>query len=372
MRKYKDDKILGRLDDPFIMADGTRVKTAEDWKKRRREIIDTAIELQFGGMPPKPSRLTVEPLQHGGLLRSYRITVFENTGSFNFTMQIFLPAGIDDTKKHPVLLTGDGCYRYCNDKVIDSAHARGWIVAKFNRVELAHDMYNESRDSGLYPLYPDMHFSALSAWAWGYSLCIDALTEIPFADETQVAITGHSRGGKAVLLAGAYDERIAFVNPNNSGTHGCGCWRYRQAGTTDGEFDRTEVLSDMMHLVPNWFGPEMKKYVGHDEDMPHDSHFLKALVAPRCFIETEALGDTWANPRGSYQTFLAAKEIYKLLGAEERIAARYREGTHAHLPSDFDAFLEFCDRMRRGEPLTEEYTRDPFPGMEPIFDWQAP
>ena len=62
MRK---DIRLGMLPDPFIMGNGERVKSLEDWEIRRKEIIEDAISLEFDGMPPKPEVFKVEQLNGG-------------------------------------------------------------------------------------------------------------------------------------------------------------------------------------------------------------------------------------------------------------------------------------------------------------------
>jgi len=374
---FSKDIVLGRLPDVFMFDDGTRVKTVEDWRRRRREIIDTAVELEFGGMPPKPDRFVLETMHNGKNKRSFRLHCYVGNEHFSFCMQIHIPReGFDSSKKHPILLTGDGCYHYCGEDVINEAHRCGWLVAIFNRVELAHDMYNTRREFGIYPLWPDLKFSAISAWAWGYHRCMDALEQIPYADETQVAITGHSRGGKTVMLAGATDERIAYINPNNSGAHGCGCWRYVQIapdGTDPKKYDlHSEKSADLLRAVPYWLGPDMAQYKDRDGEIPHDQHFFKALCAPRCFIETEAYGDLWGNPKGSYQTYLAAKEVYRFLGAEDKITAHYRDGGHNHGFESFCVLMDYCDMMREGKELPEEYTRNPYPGLEKMYDWEAP
>ena len=43
------------------------------------------------------------------------------------------------------------------------------------------------------------------------------------------------------------------------------------------------------------------------------------LVAPRGLLCTEALGDLWANPSGTWQAYLAAREAFQFLGAADRI-----------------------------------------------------
>ena len=76
-------------------------------------------------------------------------------------------------------------------------------MQKFNRVELAPDMYNTERKTGLYAVYLASHTAPYPAWAWGYHRCVDLLTRCEKIDSNHIAITGHSRGGKTVLLAGA-------------------------------------------------------------------------------------------------------------------------------------------------------------------------
>jgi hypothetical protein len=96
-------------------------------------------------------------------------------------------------------------------------------------------------------------------------------------------------------------------------------------------------------------------------------HFIKALVAPRCFLQTEALGDIWANPRGSFQTYLAAKKVWGLFGAQDNCTAVYREGGHDHSFADFCVLFDLIDAKRKGQALPEKYHADYFPGMKTIF-----
>lgn len=44
--------VLGKLPDPFRFDDGRRVAGQADWAARRRELYKTAVELQYGVMPP--------------------------------------------------------------------------------------------------------------------------------------------------------------------------------------------------------------------------------------------------------------------------------------------------------------------------------
>src|SRR5262249_46344393 len=59
------DKLPSRpeLPDPLVMMDGTRVKTADDWvKKRRPELKALFQHYMYGQMPPAPKKGTAKVL----------------------------------------------------------------------------------------------------------------------------------------------------------------------------------------------------------------------------------------------------------------------------------------------------------------------
>ena len=328
-------------------------KNVTEWEAKRDAMLSGVIDLEYGGMPPEPHCVRVEKLQcWPNHPMSIKVHINE---SFCFMMQIFKPEALENGRKYPVILTGDGCFRTCNDVVIDDAISRGYVVAKFNRVEFAADIGDNDRKGGIYDMYPELTFGAISAWAWGYFRAMDALETIDFIDIENVAITGHSRGGKTVLLAGAVDKRFAVVNPNNSGCCGAGCFRYRTE-PCDGK-SGNERLEDILDKFAYWFGPELDEYIGRDHELPFDQHFLKAAVAPRKLLETNGRDDTWANPKGSYITFEAAKEIYELYGVPENIAYLIREGGHAHTHEDFGALFAFIEDVNM---VTNGYKTTPF------------
>ena len=65
-------------------------------------------------------------------------------------------------------------------------------------------------------------FAALAVWGWGHGVVLNALDQLGLVDMDKVVATGHSRGGKAALCAGLYDDRVAITAPNSSGTGGTG------------------------------------------------------------------------------------------------------------------------------------------------------
>ncbi len=364
MRK---DKIIKKLPNPFIFNNGKTVNSIADWDERRNEILQDVINLEYGGMPPKPSKVILEELTQSvkGIAVTYRVHNVIDDNDFTFCFTAYRPAR---DGKCPVIITGDAMYtKNCNDKVIEEANKRGFVVIKFNRCEFAPDLYNSDRVSGIYPLYKDLKFSAISAWAWGYHRVIDAIYNLDYIDIDNIAVTGHSRGGKTVLLAGATDERIKYVNPNNSGAHGCGCYRFIQIENDSiDDTKRSETLEDLFKAVPYWMGQDMRVYVNNEKNIPHDMHFVKALVAPRILLETNGYADIWANPRGSYLTHLAAKEVWKIFNKEENCLTHYREGGHNHGFDDFCVLFDLMENVINGKKVTYPA---PYNDMEVIHDY---
>ncbi len=363
---YDHDKLLAPLPELLTFADGRPVRSAADWAARKAEIFHDTIELEYGGMPPAPEFMEVELLHDAGnsRLQSYRVLTGPAARPFSFTLQVYLPKEDTVTGRYPAVVCGDGCWPYFGDEVVASITGRGMLAVRFNRTEFAPDIGSTARTSGIYRAYPQGHFSSVSAWAWGYHRVIDALLTLPFVDADHIAVAGHSRGGKAVLLAGATDERIAYTAPNDSGAHGCGCYRYEQHEDVDSNDHfsvRCERLADLVRVFPEWLGPDMAGYIGREAELPHDMHFVKAFCAPRCLVMTDALGDIWANPRGSKVSTAAARPLYALLGCGQNLVQYYRTGGHAHGVQDVAVLLDVMDARRTGAPLPQY--DDPFPEL---------
>lgn len=376
--KIVKNEILGDLPDPFIFDDGHRVKTPADWEKRRKEIYKTAVELQYGTMPPAPEYFEVETLYNcdftpTGRWRSIKIHAGTKENPVSFLMKIYLPVSLDHC---PVVIDGDMCFPYhTKENFVNNFIDNGVALVLFDRTEIVHDVKHEERENGgaLYKTYPEYTFGAIGAWAWGYSRCLDALEKLGF-DFPIVAFTGHSRGGKTAMLAGVLDERADIVCPNETNQGSCSCYRnYLSIICEDGEERRSERLSDILTNYPFWFGPEMMKYKDCPEKLPFDSHFLKALVAPRILCVDEAASDAWTNPVGSWQTTMAAKEVYDFLGAGDNLYWYFRPGYHYHKSEDVERLINIIHHVEKGEEINKDnFFKTPFPKQELMFKWKKP
>jgi hypothetical protein len=355
------------LPDPFTCKDGHRVKSPDDWPARRVELQELLLANEYGHLPPPPKSSTgVMIVSHKSKTieathRQFKITCDPGADreKIAFVLELRIPPG---DGPFPVILRGDGCWGMLNDDITKQIVSRGYILAEFNRCEFAPD--NAERTVGLYISYPGGDFGALAAWAWGYHRCVDFLSTLAYVDKTKIAITGHSRGGKAALLAGALDERIALTAPNCSGCGGAGCFR--------AQGPQSERLEKITASFPFWFTPHLKDYAGREDQLPFDQHFLKALCAPRALLSTEALDDLHANPSGTFQTYRAARVVYQFLGHKENIAIRFRPGGHEHNAHDFATLLDFADQVFFHKDPHRDWDRDPFPDAQPAFSWQMP
>lgn len=355
------------LPNPFLLPGCPMLQNPSDWEAHRRRLTEAVIPLAYGGLPPGPPATHLEILHlaardwdNGPFHFSARVRVEFDPPVF-WALEIRSPGG---PGPFPTIINGDGCWDYATGEVVAEVLRRGYLWVRFNRTEIVPDYSHGRRVGGLWDRFPGTTFGSIAAWAWGYHRTIDALAEMAACDRQRMAVVGHSRGGKTTLLAGATDPRIALTGVNNSGCGGAGSYLYLAPGA--------ETLERMMKIFPEWLGPEMAAYEGRIGQLPFDQHFLKALVAPRALLTTEALADVGANPEGTWQTHRAAREVYRWLGVEDRLGIVYRPGGHAHSLEDWRTFLDFADWRLRNRPPNRSFAANPYPELPPAHRWEAP
>jgi len=354
---------IQELPDPFLKADGTRVRTRGEWARQRRELLHRILYYQYGELPPRGSRVTGELIGSRaapdglGTVRDVRLSMGLR-GVVKVRLMLAVPK---EAGRHPVILDGDLGWGRLNDDFIRMVLQRGYILAAFNREEVGPD---SPERAGVYQAWPDYDGGRLSAWAWGFHRTLDYLLTLSEVDGKRVAVTGHSRGGKCALLAGATDERIAVTAPNNSGCGGAGNYRFYD--------EHCETLEAIVRRFPYWFHSRFADFIGNVQRLPFDQHTLKACVAPRALLSTEALGDLWANPRGTQQTYQAALEVYRWLGVPNRIGIHFRPGKHEHNLDDFRTLLDFCDLQFFGKSVPTRFDVLAFPDAPKVWSWSAP
>jgi hypothetical protein len=204
--------------------------------------------------------------------------------------------------------------------------------------------------------WPDEDWATLAVWAWGAMRVVDYLETRKEVDRKHIAINGHSRGGKVALLAGALDERFSLVAPNGSGCGGAGSYRI-----LDQKCETLEAITDPKRFS-YWFHSRLRWFAGHEDQLPFDQHFLKALIAPRALLCTDSLDDHWANPIGTEATSLAAQKVFTLFNAAEKNGLHFRRGPHDSTQEDWKALLDFAEWHFRGQrpDNPERFRQSPF------------
>lgn len=344
-------------------ADGTPVKSAEDWPRRREEILALLCEEEYGVRPPNP--IAVSAAVNGANERAYAGKVMEQhltlsieleEGVFSFPFHIFIPKFV----KMSMVIVYMAFRTNMPDQYmpVEEITDEGFALATFCYSDVAADR-EDNFTEGLAGLLKKKDERAgngtgkLMMWAWAASRVVDYLETRDDIDRKNIAIMGHSRLGKATLVAAAYDERFAFAFPNESGCSG-------DAITRGKEGERVEQITNSF---PYWFCPNYMKYAGREAQMSFDQHFLVAAIAPRYVSAGVAVEDTWSDPNKQYLSYVAADEVYKLLGKEGfvhpdrlpepgdtfhdgTIGFHMRSGTHFHSRYDWLRFMEFMKKHR--------------------------
>ncbi|MEI9950104.1 MAG: hypothetical protein WDO74_14310 [Pseudomonadota bacterium] len=341
----KDLPVIKEMPDPLTMKDGTKVSTAEQWKIRRQELIQILEDYEYGHMPPPPGNVkaTITTALHrisvsGGLEADYRMLhlTFGPGEKLGFDLGLFTPVTTEAGAKYPVLIS---LTSNTNEKSLADASAalsRGYAVATVPYQKLGADASNWAT-TAFFPSYPEYDWRDISAWAWGLSRAVDYLLTDPAIDPNKIMITGVSRLAQAVLLAGAFDERIALSAPVAGGA------AFRFSGKEMGG-GRGQGITEVVDQNTYWFGPRLPEFRNQTPRLPSDQHWLPALTAPRLFIMCNSLSDQYGRAYAAVQTYLGAKPVYQLLGAEPNLGLHFRAGSHGMTAEDWSALLDFADQ----------------------------
>jgi hypothetical protein len=375
------------LPDPLVEADGRRVKTAAEWwKVRRPEIVAAADQDLYGKAPAHTPAVhwTIARLTHetrfgvpvvvkalDGRLDNRADPAIEVVIKAELTTP---EAAAAAHRKTPVVMS----LIWLKPPVIpgvtfapepgadyrEQILKRGWsyVLVDPNSIQADNGAGLTSGVIGLAnrgrPRRLD-DWGVLRAWAWGASRLLDYLRTDPNTDGRKVAIQGHSRYGKAALVAMAYDPRFAVGFISSSGAGGAAPYRRHWGETVE-----NVAASNEYH----WMAGRFLRYAAdplNANDLPIDANSIVALVAPRpIFIgagsadDRAKANDAWVDPRGMFMAEASAGAVYQLLGKRPLDPAfppvltlsdsgdmAYREHHQGHTPGpNWPAFLDFAAR----------------------------
>jgi len=378
--------------DPLVLKDGKKVTSAEIWWKQRRPEIVEDFDREIYGRAPKatPKRnwevtsTTREMHEDIPVITKKLIGHVDNSSypRVSVDIQLTLTTPANATKPVPVMMElsfspeflaalmkrmpppppGSPSPTAWQGQVL----AKGWGYAVYTPTSVQADN-GAGLTQGIIGLVNKGQprklddWGALRAWAWGASRALDYFETDKSVDAKQVGLEGHSRYGKAALVAMAYDPRFAIVYVSSSGEGGAKLWRH-EFGEQIGNIAGTGEY--------HWMAGNFIKYDGPltVSDLPVDAHELIALCAPRpVFIGAGATqGDGWADAKGIFLAAAGAGPVYKLLGKKDMgttefpaietplldgdIAFRQHSGGHTPAPN-WPTFLSFASRYIKGPPV---------------------
>jgi len=383
------------LPELLTCADGTAVKDAETWRKKRRpEVLALFATHVYGKTPakslgkPQYEVETSEKVVFGGkrqkdiVRRQVTIRFPETPKAPTLHVLIYLPKS---ERRCPAFVGNNflGNHAVADDPAIQiqaaakqtprGARAGRWAISTITSrgYAVATIWYGELMPERIIPPLqggqlrkgrgraPD-EWGAIGTWAWGLSRVMDYLQTDAGIDGKRIAVMGHSRNGKAALWAAAQDERFAMAISNESGGFGAALTRRRFGGTD---------IPYMTRGSNGWFCENLRKYAGRENACPVDQHMLIALIAPRPVYVASAKQDLWCDPRGEFLGAMHADPVYRLLGLrgmDERkqpavetpigdyIGYHIRKGKHNVTLYDWERYLDFADRHFRNSDRKED------------------
>ncbi len=355
------------LEDPLKFLDGREVKSAEDWRERRQEILGIFAREMYGAEPPKPKNLVTElvdekPAVDGmAIRRQYKMWFTADRSGPCISWIMWIPK----FAKKPVPVVSFLNYRGNHELVPDEdiPVQRGWVrnggsaaISNHTATAATRGAMQDPNAASIFPLgmilargyavmsacycevspdpdgdEPDPRFrqnpfaytgvfelwgkrdpsrtdniTALGAWAWALCRGLDLAERIPELDARRAVVTGCSRLGKAALIAAARDERFAVCVPNQTGG----------GGVPLAKRDYGENISTENRMFTHWYCRAYAKYAEAPwMTMPFDQHLFVACIAPRGLL-VEGFDNPWFDTEGEYLSVRAASPVWKLLVGE--------------------------------------------------------
>ncbi|MBO0912021.1 MAG: acetylxylan esterase [Acidobacteria bacterium] len=373
-----------KLPDPLQLNRGGKVKTANEWwTERRPELIEIFDREIYGRVPPAAPkvnwevRTTAQEMNGNVPVVTKKIVGHVNNSAYpliHVDIQLTLSTPKNANGPVPVIIEfglspevlAGLKKRY--PQFFSEQHgptwqqqvlAKGWGYAEYIPTSVQPDNAEGLTDGiiGLVnrgqPRKLD-DWGALRAWAWGASRVLDYFETDKAVDPKRVAIEGHSRYGKASLVAMANDTRFAVGFISSSGEAGAKLFR-RNFGEQIGNIAGGEYY---------WMAGNFIQYDGPrtENDLPIDAHELVALCAPRpVFISAGSVekGDGWVDGKGMFLAAVGAGPVYRLLGGKDLGTSDFppietpliagdigfRQHSNGHTPGpNWPTFIQFASR----------------------------
>jgi dienelactone hydrolase len=364
--KSKDARLgpAKTLDDYFPF---TPPATKEEWSKRRKELREQL--LVANGLWPMPDKTPLNPTVHGKVEKDgYTIekVFFASTPGHYVTGNLYRPAKADGKRPGVLFAHGhwnDGRFHDAGPKAAELAvqskaeadldrgrffmqaipvqlARMGFVVFQYDMVGYADSTAIPHRD-GFRDVAAELRLqSFMGLQTWNSIRALDFLESLPDVDRSKLGITGASGGGTQTFILAAVDDRVAAAFPavmvSTAMQGGCVCENasYLRVGTGNVE--------------------------------------MAGLFAPKPLAMSGA--DDWTREimtRG----YPELRQLYKLLGAEEKVAAKaWLEYKHNYNQHAREFMYAWFNRHLAGKdgPVAEQPYKPTPPKELSVYDADHP
>lgn len=327
---------LGSYRSPLLFQDGSMVKNAEDWARRRQEILKIWHDL-MGPWPELIEKPKVEVLgvEKRGKLTQSHVRIEVAPGKTNEDAYLLVPEG-QGPFPAVIVVYYDGETGIGRGK---KAELRDHALQMAQRGFVALSLGSEPRT--YYPNKETCKLQPLSYHAYEAANCYNMLANRPDVDPKRIGILGHSYGGKWAMFASCLYDKFATAVWSDPGIvfdekrPSVNYWEPWYLGFEPGvERQRGLITPDNPRTGP------YKRMIEEGRDL----HELHALMAPRPFLVSGGSEDFPAR----WKALNHALAVNKLLGKEYRVAMTNRPTHTATEESNQQmyTFLEWALKTR--------------------------
>ena len=327
---------FGKYSSLLTFENGTVVRTAEDWRKRRAKIV-ADWEEKIGTWPaflPKPNLDYLSSSNRGDFMQ-HRVRV-QVASDLYLEGYLLVPKGAGPFPGVVVpYYDPETSVGLTTNKLRDFGSqlaSRGFVALAIGSPG-GNARKPETGQAECQPL----HFLGYIA-----ANCYNALTTLTNVDPGRVAVVGHSYGGKWAMFAACFYEKFAasvWSDPGIVFDDTRSNINYWEPWYLGADPERTRAPG-----IPTEKNPRTGAYKRLVEQ-GRDLHEVQALMAPRPFLVSGGAED----PPERWHALNRINEVYALLGATNRVAMsnRPKHDPTAESNEQIYAFLEHFLGKRR-------------------------
>ncbi len=313
-------------------ADGTEhaVKSPDDWAKRRADIL-AGMQQVMGQLPSEKEKLPLDvkyldEVKLPAFTRK-KLTYVSEKGD-RVPAWLLIPNKLKG--KAPAMLCLHQTISIGKDEPVGLGKREEMRYAKHlaerGYVTLAPDYPS----FGEYPFdfsksrFPSGTMKAI----WNNICAVDLLVSLPEVDPQRLGVIGHSLGGHNAMFTAAFETRLKAIVSNCGFTSFPKYYGGNLKGWTSDRY---------MPLIA-------KRYHNKPDRLPFDFSEVVASFAPRAFLASAPLRDANFEVSGVRDCIAAAKPVYELFEASDRLQANYPDCDH-NFPSEVRTVAyDFLDR----------------------------